>query len=341
MKYQVGDKIIVLLSDEEGVVKEIINEQMVMIEVRGVRFPAYMDQIDFPYYKMFTQKKPVEKKKIYVDDIKKEKINSDQHAARQVSEGVLLNFMPVYDKDVFDDDIVEKMKIYLVNQNKEAYHFEYNVYFTGESDFQLKNTIHPLSEFYLHDLAFEDLSDSPRFSFTFSLAEKNKKKAPFYETHLKLKARQLFKKIEEIKLKNEPTFAYELFVNYPDKTEEEKVDLGKLGNAGFRVYDAGKIRNNLPPARSVIDLHIEKLTDDHTRLNNHEILMMQLHEFEKYYQLSVLHFQPSLIVIHGIGEGRLRDEIHQLLKSKKEVASFVNQFHPLYGFGATEIYFKY
>jgi len=83
MKYQVGDKIIVLLSDEEGVVKEIINEQMLMIEVRGVRFPAYMDQIDFPYYKMFTQKKPVEKKKIYVEDIKKEKTGPKQIADKK------------------------------------------------------------------------------------------------------------------------------------------------------------------------------------------------------------------------------------------------------------------
>jgi len=47
----------VLHSDEEGKVVEIINEKMVMIEVRGVKFPAYMDQIDFPYFKMFSQKK--------------------------------------------------------------------------------------------------------------------------------------------------------------------------------------------------------------------------------------------------------------------------------------------
>ena len=62
MKYQPGDKIIVLLTDEEGQVVEIMNEKMVMIEVKGVRFPAYMDQIDFPYFKMFTEKRKAEKK---------------------------------------------------------------------------------------------------------------------------------------------------------------------------------------------------------------------------------------------------------------------------------------
>ena len=56
MKYQIGDKIIVLLTDEEGKVVEIMNDKMVMIEVKGVKFPAYMDQIDFPYFKMFIRK---------------------------------------------------------------------------------------------------------------------------------------------------------------------------------------------------------------------------------------------------------------------------------------------
>mgnify|MGYP000200317558 CR=1 FL=1 len=54
MKYQVGDEILVLHSNEEGHIIEIMNNEMVMIEVRGVKFPAYMDQIDFPYFKMFT-----------------------------------------------------------------------------------------------------------------------------------------------------------------------------------------------------------------------------------------------------------------------------------------------
>ena len=59
MKYQVGDDIVVMHTNEEGKVVEIINEKMVMIEVRGVKFPCYTDQIDFPYFKRFTEKKPI------------------------------------------------------------------------------------------------------------------------------------------------------------------------------------------------------------------------------------------------------------------------------------------
>jgi hypothetical protein len=337
MKYQVGDKILVLLTDEEGTVVEIMNEKMVMIEVKGVRFPAYMDQIDFPYFKLFTEKRKAEKRKVYIDNIKTEKATTK---AKEPG-GVLLSFLPVFDKDIFDDDVVEKFKIYLINNNNEGYNFTYNLIINGQSHFEHKNNIHPSSDFYLHDVPFEDLSDNPRFDFEFALTEQQKRKAPYFEASLKLKGKQLFKKIEEILLKNEPSFTYPLFQTYPDKSEVEKVDISSLGNSGFRIYDAGLARQHMEPARSVVDLHIEKLTDSWKHLSNFEILSMQLKTFEKFYDLSVAHLQPVLTIIHGVGEGKLRDEIHQILKLKKEVKSFVNQYTDRYGYGATEIYFKY
>ena len=88
-------------------------------------------------------------------------------------------------------------------------------------------------------------------------------------------------------------------------------------------------------------LHIEKLTDSWKHLSNFEILTIQLKEFEKFYDLSTFHYQPSLTIIHGVGTGKLRDEIHAVLRTKKEVKSFINQYTAGYGYGATEIYFGY
>lgn len=337
MKYEIGDTVTVLLTNEDGKVVEIINDKMILIEVKGVRFPAYMDQVDFPYFKMFTQKRQAEKKKVFIDNIKVEKNNSRQ----KVEEGVFISFMPVFDKDIFDDDVVDKFKIYLINQTGNALTFNYHVFAAGESSFDLKNTINPLENFYLHDVKFEELSDNPRFVFEFALLNSDKKKAPYYEASLKIKAKQLFKKIEEIQLNNQPSFSYLLFETYPEKEEEIKVDVSKLGSAGFRMYDAGKIRENLPPSRSVVDLHIEKLTDNWKHLSNFEILTIQLKEFEKYYDLATAHYQSSFTIIHGVGTGKLRDEIHDILRLKKEVKSFVNQYTAAYGYGATEIFFAY
>ena len=76
-------------------------------------------------------------------------------------------------------------------------------------------------------------------------------------------------------------------------------------------------------------------------MSNYEILGLQIKTFEKYYDLALAHMQPSLIVVHGLGTGKLRDEIHDLLRHRREVKSFVNQYHPQFGWGATEIYFQY
>lgn len=339
MKYQVGDMVLILHSNEEAVVTDIINDKMLMVDVKGVNFPVYMDQVDFPYFKRFTEKKifPAKKEKQYIDDVRKEK----RAELNRVEDGVWLTFLPVMDMDEFGDLVVEELKLHLVNHTSQAYQFSYKLHYFGKPDFDLKNTVRPFEDFYLHDIPFEDLNDSPSFEFDFSLAEPDKKKADHYESAVKLKPKQLFARIEELKQKNQATFSQLLFEIYPDKTVEDKVEMGRLAAKGYKVYEASKARQHLEPARTVVDLHIEKLADNWKRMSNYEILSLQLKTFEKYYDLAIAHHQPTFIVIHGVGEGVLRSEIHDILRLKKEVKSFVNQYHPNYGYGATEIYFQY
>ncbi len=336
MKYQIGDEIIVLHSNEEGKIIDIISETMVMIEVRGVRFPAYMDQIDFPYFYRFSKKKIVEAKTI--ENFPKEKPQPNQ---LKTENGVWLVIIPKFSFDEFDDEIVELLKINLVNKTNNSLIFSYNNEFNGSTHFKLKAEIISFHDFYIHDLMFEHINDSPNFNFVFSLKETNKLKNDFFETSLKLKPKQIFHKIEQMKIKNESSFSFKLFEAYPDRIFEEYFDMGKLANKGFKVYDATKIKENTELPRSVVDLHIEKLTDDWSRKSNIEILNIQLKEFEKWFHISLIHHQQKLIIIHGIGKGKLKDEIHNLLKLKKEVKSFVNQYDERFGYGATEIFFQY
>ena len=337
MKFEPGDIVLILHSNEEGKIIEIINNEMLLVEVGGIQFPVYADQVDHPYFKKFAEKKIVENKSSakYIDEIKKEK---NPHKAI-VKEGVWINFFPAYNKDVLDEYVVNYFKLYLINQTSLAYHFDYAVFLSGNRDFALINQIEPLSEFYLHDIPFEEMNASPRFEFEFSLTEAQKDKVPYFEIFLKPKAKQLFKKLEEMQIKNEPSFSFDLFDKYPGKTKDAFIPV--FPGSVQKVYDISKTREILEPARSVIDLHIEKLTDSWKHMSNFEILTIQLKTFEKYYDLALVHYQPSLIVIHGVGIGKLRNEIHDILRSKKEVKSFVNQYHPNYGYGATEIFFEY
>ncbi len=340
MKYQPGDDILILHTKEEGKVVEILNKNMLLVEVRGVRFPVYIDQIDFPYFNRFTNKKesaPKKTSKKYIDDVPKEKSSI---ASIKKDEGVWLSLIPKFTLDDFNEEVVDLFKLYLINNTSVGYKFQYQQLFFGDEDFELKGEILSNRDFYLHDIPFSDFNDNPSFNFDFSLITTDKTKADHYEASVKLKPKQLFQRIETMKQKNEPTIVFKLFDEYPQKQAEEKVEVPEIIQKKYKAYEAGKIREHLEPARTVIDLHIEKLSDDWQRLSNFEILTIQLKEFEKWYDLAVAHHQPNLIVIHGVGTGKLRDEIHDILKTKKEVRTFVNQYHPNFGYGATEIYFN-
>ena len=347
MKFEVGDKVVIQHSNDEGEVVEIINDKMVLVDVRGVRFPAYTDQLDFPYFKRFTEKKlfPAEKKpKKYIDQLPPEKPapGKKKDPIARLAQGVWLTFLPVWDNDEFGDDVVESLKIYLVNSTTTGFKFSYNIEYFGESEFALDNEIPAGQDFYLHDIPFANLNDNPVFECEFSLLTPDKTKADHYETSLKLRAKQVFGRIEEIKKKGEATFSFKLFESYPYKPAEETVDTrGLLAGSGFRVYEASRARQHLEPARSELDLHADKITDKPGALDNFEILTLQLQTFEKYFDLAVAHHLPSMVVIHGVGSGKLRDEIHEILRVKRNVKSFVNRYDPRYGYGATEIFFQY
>lgn len=341
MKFQVGDRVLVLHSEEEGEVVDIINNKMVMVDVRGVKFPAYIDQLDFPYFKRFTEKnkasQPAKKPKKHIEEVPKEK----NIAADKTQTGIWLTFIPVMDTDDFGDEVVEELKIHLVNRTSKTYKFEYSLDYFGEPSFELSNQVHGFKDFYIHDMPFENMNDSPSFNFTFSLLPPEKGKADFYETSLKLKPKQVFNKIEEIRKKGEATFSYRLLEEYPVKIEEEKLDTSILSNKGYKVYSASSARQHLEPAKHEIDLHIEKLSADHESLSSFEKLTLQMQTLEKYLDLAVAHHLPSMIVIHGVGTGKLRDEIHEILRMRRDVKSFINRYHPAYGYGATEIFFQY
>lgn len=339
MKFQVGDKVLVLHSNEEGEVVDIINNKMVMVDVRGVKFPAYIDQLDFPYFKRFSEKKlfPEKKKpKEYIDNLKREK----DSPAQKVADGTWLLFLPEFDMDEFGDDVVTNLKVHLVNHTHHGYNFTYKLSFFGQVSFDLTNQVYAFKDFYLHDVPFSDLNDNPVFSFEFSLLTPDKSKASHYEASVKIKPKQLFTKIEEVKQKGEATFSYQLFKDYPDRAPEDDIIAAPTSPSAAKIYDASHARQHLEPARHEVDLHIERLTADWQHMSALEKLGLQMQTFEKYLDLAVVHHLPSMIVIHGVGSGRLRDEIHEVLKYKREIKSFINQYDPRYGYGATEIFFN-
>ncbi len=101
----------------------------------------------------------------------------------------------------------------------------------------------------------------------------------------------------------------------------------------------GKVKSK--PKQSdctIIDLHIEKIYPNYRQLDKWDILSRQLGYLKAQLQKVKSRHIKKVIIIHGVGEGTLRKEVHQLLNGMKNVqyheASYVN-----FGQGATQVDF--
>ena len=86
-----------------------------------------------------------------------------------------------------------------------------------------------------------------------------------------------------------------------------------------------------------IDLHIERLVENHRNLSNYEIVQIQIRHCEFTIEKAIKNNVSRLVVIHGKGEGVLKEEVRQLLKKYKVEAKDADYRN--YGFGATEVRF--
>lgn len=89
-----------------------------------------------------------------------------------------------------------------------------------------------------------------------------------------------------------------------------------------------------------IDLHIEHLLDSFKGLSNTEILLKQMHHFRSKFSTAKNQRIQKLIVIHGVGEGVLKNEIRTFLHRQEHIEFFDGSYLE-YGKGATEIRFNY
>ncbi len=85
-----------------------------------------------------------------------------------------------------------------------------------------------------------------------------------------------------------------------------------------------------------IDLHTHELISTERGLSSSDLLRIQLNEFRAFYRQAREKLIKKLVVIHGVGEGVLKDEVRSFL-SNQEGVSFFDADYKDYGKGATEI----
>ena len=89
-----------------------------------------------------------------------------------------------------------------------------------------------------------------------------------------------------------------------------------------------------------IDLHVDSTRFKGGKKDEKYAIEYQLDALETALDNAVVKGKVELRVIHGIGTGKLKEEIHKVLKRHAQVKSFENTYHPRYGWGSTIVHFK-
>jgi hypothetical protein len=115
------------------------------------------------------------------------------------------------------------------------------------------------------------------------------------------------------------------------------IDAQKLKESFFKAPAAKPV---VAQPKTEIDLHIEKLRDDHQFLGQSEMVDIQLAYFQQMLDAAIVHQMPSIVFIHGVGNGTLRHHIHKIISKHPQVRTFMDAQKEKFGFGATEVIFK-
>ena len=91
----------------------------------------------------------------------------------------------------------------------------------------------------------------------------------------------------------------------------------------------------LSGVNSIVDLHIESLIEYPEGYLSSELIRIQLNHFRSELDKAMVAKMHTIVFIHGVGNGKLKEAIHSELKElelKYRPADFSK-----YGIGATEV----
>lgn len=325
MKLRIGDKVRFLNEVGEGIITRFKDKETVFVEMDGFEIP-YLSKHLVPIHTELILNPEVENMEMELETI--------------LSDSIYFIIEPDHDMPA----LVSDYKFYLFNSSSYNMSFSYSVkddaYFQtlkhGELGSYQKILLKQVKKNFFKEFAYHKIE---------CLFYKNmhyKSQMPLAEIlyiNDKIMTQATLIQHNEFKY---PVYAFILKDNFLDKEVIEKTfnmeDLTRLkAIKEFKQPQKTSIaKQKIKDLTKEIDLHIDELLDSYSTLTNTEILSVQLERFEKEIQYCLSNGIKKLIVIHGVGNGKLKQEIVSILKTIEDI-TYYDASYKNYGFGATEI----
>lgn len=327
MKLRIGDKVRFLNEIGEGIVSQIKDKNTVLVEMQ--------DGFEIPF--LANQLVPIHTELIIDKDAENIELNHDAH----LTDAIYFIIEP--DHELFS--LISDYKIYLFNAS--SFNLLYSYSIKDDDYFQtLKHgEVGSYQKVFLKQVKIQFFADYNYHKIDCVL---------FKNTHFKaqLPVAEVInispKVINEAKAIKHDEFKFPVYgfllkdeFIFQNQVQQELslVDIAKLKsikefNSKSKISKSNK--EYLKSLEKEIDLHIEELIENTSGLSNYDMLNIQLEKFEKELDEAVAKHMKKLIFIHGVGNGRLKQEIINRLKFIKGV-TYHDASYKEYGFGATQV----
>ncbi len=348
MLFSIGTRVRFINTKDRGTVTSMLENGMVsvLLEEEGIEIPAFLDDLERAEEEI--DEYPSVKAKI-VPGKKARKIEAPELPPAHIqyailkSKGLQLAFDPILKKDAH----AERYKIFLINDTKDEALFTLTLKLSNKIDQRYNGKINAMSVYEVGDLLFDQLNDHPVFEIECWRITTAGTESRLHKS-LRIKPKQFFKKTTTAPLLNRQVHLFKVFDQLKKDQAKGVEDLETYTKRNTRpVTNLDQIQERLSndlmefaEFEPELDLHIDNLSKNHHKLSNTEILNIQLFHFEQYISKALRIGVDRVFVIHGVGKGKLKNEITTRLVQMEHIKSFKNEYHPRYGYGATEIIFE-
>jgi hypothetical protein len=314
MKYKLGDFVRFVDEKMEGFVTRIIDDQMIGVTGEDdFEIPVLASKVTtvHGYQAPGTAKTVIEEQPIPTTEFKTKGIYigvvSDAKANSVVHFHVI-------------NDTSFQLLLSLTTEKQQAFKGEY------------AGIIAPKSTTQVYSAQLADLQLWPKLMFNvlFYTTQNIEPVVPLVVNE-KFKAKDFAGAKKTLPLLNQPGWLIQL--DEPEFT----IDAQQLKESFYKPADE-KAKPEKPVQE--VDLHIEKLRDDHQFLNSIEMLKIQVDTFNKALDTAIVHQLPDITFIHGAGNGILKHELHKLLSKNNRIQTFMDARKEKFGYGATKVILK-
>lgn len=242
------------------------------------------------------------------------------------------------------DTAQQRIRVGCENDTSYVFIVRGEVTFNDQDPIGIDTSVGPKSKVEWQGFPFDWINDYPHFELEIERHSTLGHEQTIFRK-IKTKPKHFLRLEEIIQWENLPGRKYMLWNEISKKksapikikTKKRKSESAPSNRELYRVI---RDLSELATIHREVDLHAESLFDDLGSVPPEDILVRQMSVFREYLDKAKRAGLDRVFVIHGVGSGRLKNEIARVLKYDSDVIDFTNEYHPKYGFGATEVILK-